>query len=76
MSSKYREVPDNHFSLNTPSITYFWKPHAKSSSMKMTPIIMINIKNSKYGQIPDNISFNTPSIIYFGNLNQNKVQRR
>ena len=23
MSSKYGDVPDNHFSLNTPSITYF-----------------------------------------------------
>ena len=32
-------------SLNTPSIIYFWKPQAKSSSMKMTPSIMITIRN-------------------------------
>ena len=44
-SSKYREVPDNYFSHNTPSIIYFWKPQAKSSSMKMTPSIMITIIN-------------------------------
>ena len=60
MSSKYGEVPDNNLFLNTPSIIYFWEPHAKSSSMKITPTIMINIRNPKYGQIPDNnISFNT-----------------
>ena len=70
MSSKYGEVPDNNLFLNTPSIIYFWEPHAKSSSMKITPTIMINIRNPKYGQIPDN----TPSIIYFGNLKQNQVQ--
>ena len=75
MSSKYGEVPDNNLLLNTPSITYFWDPHAKSSSMKITPTIMINIRNPKYWQIPDNtISFNTLSIIYFGNLKQNQVQ--
>ena len=30
------------FSLNTPSIIYIWKSQAKSSSMKMTPTIIIN----------------------------------
>ena len=35
------EVPDNRFPLSTLSITYFWKPQAKS--MKMTPNIMITI---------------------------------
>ena len=44
-SSKYVEVPDNYFPLNTPSIIYFWKPQAKSSSMKMNPTIMIMIRN-------------------------------
>ena len=45
MSSKYGEVPDNNFSLNTTSITYFLKPQEKSSSMEMTPTIMITIRN-------------------------------
>ena len=45
MSSKYGEVPDINFSLNTPNIIYFCKPQAKPSLMKMTPIIMITIKN-------------------------------
>ncbi len=31
--------------FKTPSIIYFWKPQAKSSSMKMTPTIMITIRN-------------------------------
>ena len=70
MSSKYGEVPDNNLLLNTPSIIYFWEPHAKSSSMKITLTIMINIRNPNYGQILEN----TPSIIYFGNLKQNQVQ--
>ena len=43
MSSKYGEVPDKYFLLNTPSITYFWKFHAKSSSMKMTSTLKITI---------------------------------
>ena len=43
MSSKYGEVPDNHFPLNNLSITYFWKPHAKSSLMKMTSTLKITI---------------------------------
>ena len=47
MSSKYGEVPDNNLLLNTPSIIYFWEPHAKSSSMKITPTIMINIRFSE-----------------------------
>ena len=32
-------------SLNIPSIIYFCKPQTKSSSMKMTPTIMITIRN-------------------------------
>ena len=44
-SSKKGDVPDNNFSLNTPSIIYFWKPQAKSSSMKMTLIIIITTRN-------------------------------
>ena len=63
-SSKYREVPDNYFSLNTPSVIYFWKPEAKSSSMKMTPTIMITsggwMTSSKYGEVPDSHFHLTP----------------
>ena len=52
MSSKYGEVPDNIFSLNTQqlsvnttSVIYFWNPQAKSTSMKITPTFMITIRN-------------------------------
>ena len=45
MSSKYGEVPDNQFLLNTTSITYFFKPQEKSSSMEIIPTIMITIRN-------------------------------
>ena len=41
-SSTYGEVPDNYFSLNTLCIIYIWKSQAKSSSMKMTPTIIVN----------------------------------
>jgi len=39
------EIADNHFLLNTTSITYFWKPEEKSNSMEMTSNIMITIRN-------------------------------
>ena len=45
MRSKYGEVPDNNFSLNTTSVIYFWNPQAKSTSMKITPTFMITIRN-------------------------------
>ena len=45
MSSKYKEVLDNYFSLNTTSIIHFWKHQTKSSWMKMSPNIRIIIWN-------------------------------
>ena len=59
MSSKYGEVPDNNLLFNTPSIIYFWDPHAKSSSMKITPTIMINIRNPKIVRF-----LTTPQVLY------------
>ena len=51
-SSKYVDVPDNHFPLNTLSIIYFWKPQAKLSSMKMMPnIISKRSKKTKVAKV-------------------------
>ena len=44
-SSKYEEVPDNYISLTMPSIIYFRKLQANSSTIKMTPTIMITNRN-------------------------------
>ena len=49
-SSKYVDVPDNHFLLNTLSIIYFWKTQAKLSSM-MPNIISKRSKKTKVSKV-------------------------